>query len=151
MTLQLAKSVIIPPKTQAALRLFVPSRFQNKASLLETYEPIKNQFLMVAGALIHPTYHLTVCCVVNGRQEPPKLRKYTPIALISAIDLNDPYNKTFLSLDLRHPVQDNVPNAKTALLSHEQRRECLERIGLTFDESCLTPGQFSKLTALLFE
>jgi hypothetical protein len=88
-TLQLAKSVIIPPQTQAALRLLVPPRFQNKTSLLETYEPIKNQFLMVAGALIHPTNHLTVCCVVNAGLKPQKLRKYTPIARISSIDLDD--------------------------------------------------------------
>jgi hypothetical protein len=150
-TLQLAKSVIIPPQTQAALRLLVPPRFQNKTSLLETYEPIKNQFLMVAGALIHPTNHLTACCVVNAGLKPQKLRKYTPIARISSIDLDDSYNQTLCSLDLRHPVQDSVPSVKTSLLSHEQRRECLEKLGLNFDESCLTSEQFSKLTALLFE
>jgi hypothetical protein len=151
MTLRLAKNVTIPPKTQTALRLLVPPRFQNKTSLLETYEPIKNQFLMVAGALIHPTNHLTVCCVLNAGQTPQKLRKYTPIARISAVDLNDPYNEALLSIDLRHSAQDSVPNAKTELLSHEQRREYLEKLGLTFDESCLSQEQFSKLTALLFE
>jgi hypothetical protein len=134
MTLRLAKNVTIPPKTQTALRLLVPPRFQNKTSSLETYEPIKNQFLMVAGALIHPTNHLTVCCVLNAGKTPQKLRKYTPIARISAIDLNDPYNEALLSIDLRHSAEDSVPNAKTELLSHEQRREYLEKLGLTFDE-----------------
>jgi hypothetical protein len=151
MTLRLAKNVTISPKTQTALRLLVPPRFQIKSSLLETYEPIKNQFLMVAGALIHPTNHRTVCCLLNAGQTPQKLRKYTPIARISAVDLNDPCNEVLLSIDLRHSAQDSVQNSKTELLSHEQRQEYLEKLGLTFDEMCLSPEQFFKQTALLFE
>jgi hypothetical protein len=117
MTLRLAENVTIPPKTQTALRLLVPPRFQNKTSLLETYEPIKNQFLMVARALVHLTNHLTVCCVLNAGQTPQKLRKYKPIARISAVNLNDPHNVALLSIDLRHSAQDSAPNVKTELLS----------------------------------
>jgi hypothetical protein len=55
--------------------------------------PIKNQFLLVARAQIHPANHRTICCMLNAGQTPLKLRKHTPIERVSETDLNNPYNR----------------------------------------------------------
>ena len=150
-TLQLAQNVVIPAATEAIVRVCVPSRFQNRTSLVETYEPIKNKFLLVAGALVHPTDRFTICRVLNAGLTPRKLRIHTPIAKISNIDLEDPYNRAMLSIDTCENRAYGIPLAKTDLPPHEQRVQVLQAKGLVFDNPHLSYEQFSRLTALLYE
>jgi len=147
--LRLANNVSIPPQSEALINLIVPPRFRHRTSLMETYESIKNQFLMVAGAVIHPTLCKTLCRIVNVGLVPPKLRVNTPIARISYIDMNDPNNKAMMSVD----VNDNMATVskEVNLISHEDRVKFLQSKGLTLENPNLSSDQQSQLSALLYE
>jgi hypothetical protein len=71
---RLTQDVIFPPRTEAIVKMHVPKRFINKTSLLETFAPIKNKLLLVAGALVHPTENTTICRVINTGKTPRRLR-----------------------------------------------------------------------------
>ena len=53
--LKLAQNIIIPAAAEAVAQVIVPRFFQRKTSLMETFAPLKNRFLVTAGALVHPT------------------------------------------------------------------------------------------------
>jgi hypothetical protein len=146
---RLTQDVIFPPRTEAIVKVHVPKRFINKTSLVETFAPIKNKFLLVAGALVHPTKGTTICRVINTGKTPRRLRAKTPIAQISSIDLNDPFNQAMLSLNLTE--ETHKPVDKTNMPPHAERQRFLEAKGLAFDNPNLTEEQFSDLTALLYE
>ena len=74
--LSLVHDVVIPAATEAIVKLFVPTRFRYKTSVLETFEPIKNRFLMVAGALVHPTTNYSICRVCNIGNTPRRLKAH---------------------------------------------------------------------------
>ena len=97
--LRLAQDVIIPATTEAVVKLIVPYRFRRKTSLIETFPPIKNKFLAVAGALIHPLGQDTVCRIANVGKTSKHLKANTPVAQISPIDFSDPFNHAMLSVD----------------------------------------------------
>jgi hypothetical protein len=104
--LKLAQDITILPATEAIVKLAVPKSFQHRLGILETYAPLKNRFLLVAGTLIHPEGDTTLCKILNIGLKPQRLRVKTPIAQIGQIDLTDPFNRVMLSVDLPNNLQD---------------------------------------------
>jgi hypothetical protein len=149
--LKLAKDITIPAATETIVKLAVPKRFQRRQGILETYAPLKNSFLLVAGTLIHPEGDTTLCKIRNTGLKPQRLRVKTPIAQIGQIDLTDPFNRAMLCNDLSDNLQDENHVLVHSLPSHEERVRILESKGITLDNPNLTLDRFSELTALLFE
>jgi hypothetical protein len=149
--LKLAQDITIPSATEAIVKLAVPKRFQHRLGILETYAPIKNRFLLVAGTLIHPEGDTTLCKILNTGLKPQRLRVKTPIAQIGQIDLIDPFNRAMLCVDLPDNLQSENNVKMHSLPSHEERVRIFESKGITLDNPNLTLDQFSELTALLFE
>ena len=149
--LRLAQNVVIPPTTEAIVSLTVPPRFRNKTSLLETFPLIKNQFLMVAGSVIHPIKNTTVCRIVNTGLKPRHLKVNMPIARISSIDMNDPGNRAMLSLDVNNDSSTSLAQKQVSNVPHEERVKFLQSKGLILDNPILSEEQLSQLSALLYE
>jgi hypothetical protein len=149
--LKLAQDITIPPATEAIVKLVVPKRFQHRLGILETYAPIKNKFLLVAGTLIHPEGDTTLCKILNTGLKPQRLRVKTPFAQIGQVGLTDPFNRAILCVDLPDNLQDKNKVKVYSLPSHEERVRILESKGITLDNPNFTLVQFSELTALLFE
>ena len=81
---------------------------------METFPPIRNKFLSVASAVIHPKHGRIIGRVLNSGATTRHLLIWTPIATISALNLNDPFNRAMLSMDASKSdtsdqVSDNAP------------------------------------------
>ena len=149
--LRLAQSIIIPAAAEVIAKVFVPRLFQRKTSLMETFAPLKNRFLVTAGALVHPTGRSTICRILNTGLTSQKLRAGTTVAQLSAIDLADPFNAAMLSVDISDKRPTDIGHSNKTVPSHEERIKILETKGLKLDGSPLDVGQFAQLTELLWE
>ena len=92
-----------------------------------------------------------MCRLVNLGDFPKRLRAKTPIATISPLDVNDPFN-----VELRGQKLDNVAPmcasiSDEALPSHEERIQILTERGLSLSPNSLSQEQFEKLSSLLFQ
>jgi hypothetical protein len=52
--LRLTQDVILPAASETIVKLFVPNHARRKIGLVETYPQLKNKFLVVANAVVHP-------------------------------------------------------------------------------------------------
>jgi hypothetical protein len=149
--LRLAQDLIIPPATEVLVKLMVPQRHRRKVGLMETFSPLKNKFLVVANAIVKPKGNYTIGRILNIGLTTRRLRARTPIAYLSPIDLNDPFNKAMLSIDTeQHEAQETSPR-RTHMPEHADRITILKALGLKLDNPNLSEEQFSQLTALLYE
>jgi hypothetical protein len=151
-TLRLAQSVIIPAASQAIVKLIIPRLWQNKTSLIESYSPIKNKFLAMAATVIHPRSNVAIGRILNAGLTPRKLKAGMRLATISAIDLNDPFNKAVLmpktnSAQNEPKTEDQQENRPP----HAERLKYLQQIGLKFDNPNLSTEQLEQLTELLYD
>lgn len=137
--------------TEALVKLFVPKRYQNITSVLETYASIKNRFLLAAGTIIHPINHLTMCRILNPGTTSKKLKARMPIAQVSSIDMNDPNNRAMLTVDATEANYSESHNVRSTLPPHDERLKFLETKGLRFENHQMTDQQLAELTALLYE
>jgi hypothetical protein len=53
--LRLTQHVILPAATEALVKLAAPYHLRRKTSSMETFPQLKNKFLVVANAVVHPT------------------------------------------------------------------------------------------------
>jgi hypothetical protein len=148
--LKLAQDVVIPAATEALMKLSVPRQFQHKTSINETYAPLKNKFLLVQRALIHPKSNFTVCSV-KFRLTPRKLRANTMVATITSIDVNDPYNKAMLSMNVDDSPPPNTAVNKVKLPSHQEQLKFFQTMVFPLDNTNLIEDQFSEIAALLYQ
>ena len=147
----IAQNLSLPPRTEAAVRFIVPPAFRGKLCLMENYAPLKNQFLIVARALIQPHSKYVTGCIVNIGKKTQKLRAFTPVAHISQIDENGPFNKAMMSVDADMNPNSSSTSSNAQIPPHEVRIKALEEIGLKFENQNLTENEFSQLTSLLYE
>jgi hypothetical protein len=149
--LRLAQDLIIPAATEVLVKLMVPQRHRRKLGLMETFSPLKNKFLVVANAIVKPNGNYTIGRILNVGLTTRRLRARTPIAYITPIDMNDPFNKAMLSMDTeQQELQEKSPRV-TNMPEHADRIPILKALGLKLDNPNLTEEQFSQLTALLYE
>jgi hypothetical protein len=149
--LRLAQNIIIPAATEAIVRLVVPHLFKQKLGLMSTFAPLKNKYLVVANAIIQPQGARTIGRVLNIGQTPRRLRAGTPIACISAIDTQDPFNKAMLAAEGESSTDTSQAGQCHQIPAHEERVKVLTSLGLKLDNTNLTPEQFAQLTELLFQ
>jgi hypothetical protein len=149
--LRLTQDVIFPAATETIVKLFVPSYARRKIGLVETFPQLKNKFLVVANAVVHPKGSYTIGRILNTGLTPRRLRAKTPIARISLIDTSDPFNAAMLSIDDEQETCDKETRRTVQMPEHADRLKLLNIKGLTFDNPDLTEEQFSQLTALLYE
>jgi hypothetical protein len=149
--LRLAQNIIIPAATEAIVRLVVPHLFKQKLGLMSTFAPLKNKYLVVANAIIQPQGARTIGRVLNIGQTPRRLRAGTPIACISAIDAQDPFNQAMLAAEVKTSTETSQVGQCQQIPAHEERIKVLTSLGLKLDNTNLTPEQFAQLTELLFQ
>jgi hypothetical protein len=77
-----------------------------KLGLVETFPQLKNKFLVVANAVVHPKGSYTIGRILNTGLTSRRLRAKTPIARISLIDTSDPFNAAMLSIDDEQETSD---------------------------------------------
>jgi len=147
----LVKYVTIPPATEAIVNLFVHPRYRHKTSLLETYEPIKNQFLMVAGALIRPTSQYSICRIVNTGLVSRTLKARTPIASINSINMSHQNDEALLTIDVQNSPTTTSLSRDVKSIPREERVKVLKAIGLDLNNPNLSPEEQSQLSKLLYE
>jgi hypothetical protein len=63
--LRLTQDVILPAATETIVKLFVPSHARRKIGLVETFPQLKNKFLVVANAVVHPKGSYTIGRILN--------------------------------------------------------------------------------------
>jgi hypothetical protein len=83
--LRLTQDDILSAATETIVKLFVPSYARRKVGLVETFPQLKNKFLVVANAVVHPKGSYTIGRILNTGLTPRRLRAKTPIARISLI------------------------------------------------------------------
>jgi hypothetical protein len=149
--LRLTQDVILPAATETIVKLFVPNHARRKTGLVETFPQLKNKFLVVANAVVHPKGSYTIGRILNTGLTPRRLRAKTPIARISLIDVSDPFNAAMLSIDGEQETCDKETRRTVQMPEHADRLKLLNIKGLTFDNPDLTEEQLSQLTALLYE
>ena len=149
--LRTAQDVVIPPMSEAIISLHVPPRYRRKTSLVETYEPIKNRFLMVARALIEPKSQYTICPVCIVGRVARKLKADTPLARIIPISGHEFDSLQILPLDVQNDQTSDMTQNEANLPLHEERLRILREKGLELNNDNLTPEQFKQLSALLYE
>jgi hypothetical protein len=149
--LRLTQDVILPAATETIVKLFVPNHARRKIGLVETFPQLKNKFLVVANAVVHPKGSYTIGRILNTGLTPRRLRAKTPIARISLIDVSDPFNAAMLSIDGEQETCTNETRRTVPMPEHADRLKLLNIKGLTFDNPDLTEEQLSQLTALLYE
>jgi hypothetical protein len=149
--LRLTQDIILPAATEALVKLAVPYHLRRKTSLMETFPQLKNKFLVVANAVVHPTGRYTVGRILNTGLTARRLRARTPIARISPKDMNDPFNRAMLSIDEGCKTRETDTHGTVDMPEHADRVKLLNLKGLTFDNPDLTEEQFSQLTALFCE
>ena len=138
--LRTAQDVVIPPMSEAIISLHVPPRYRRKTSLVETYEPIKNRFLMVARALIEPTSQYTICRVCNVGHVARKIKADTPLARIVPISGHEFDSLQILPLDVPNDQTSDMTQNEANLPLHEERLRILREKGLELNNDNLTPN-----------
>jgi hypothetical protein len=149
--LRLTQDIILPAATEALVILAVPFHLRRKTSLVVTFPQLKNKFLAVANAVVHPTGRYIVGRILNTGLAARRLRARTPIARISPIDTNAPFNRAMLSIDEGCKTCETDTHRTVDMPEHADRVKLLNLKGLNFDNPDLTEEQFSQLTALLYE
>lgn len=143
----LANDIIIPPLTEVLTKVVIPKKHRHTTCLLETYEPLKNKYVLVAGAVIEPDSEFSICRLCNVSKYSRTLRRNQPIASISRLDVNEPLNRAML---LPHQV-DNTVTEEISQLSFEDKLKQLQQIGLMLNNENLSKEQKMQLVDLLFK
>lgn len=150
--LLLAKTVSIPPNTEAIVPVSVPPQFRSKDGLMEPWPAIKNKLIAVAPALIHPQGSTTSCRILNLGTNTRTLNQNTPIAVISSINLHDEHNSWALNRQKSHVFRNNISVLSAEIPeSQETMLEALQKIGISFKDTKLSPVQFQQLVKFLYD
>ena len=147
----LAKDITIPPLTEVVTKIRIPRKYCHTTCLIETFEPLKNKRVLVAGAIIKPKNEYSICRICNISQQPRTLRKHRPIACISELNLNDPINRAMLSLDEPNSNVQSTKNDADVQMSYEEKKAKLEELGINLCNDNLTEDQLKQLVQLLFK
>jgi hypothetical protein len=146
--LRLTQDVILPAATETIVKLFVPNHARRKTCLVETFPQLKNKFLVVANAIVHPKGNYTIGRILNTGLTPRRLRAKTPLARISLIDMSDPFNAAMLSIDGEQETCNEETRRTVQKPERADRVKLLNITELTFDNPDLTEEQFFKFTTI---
>jgi hypothetical protein len=94
--LTLSRPVTVPARSEAFLPVATSENYGSQLSLIEAWPAKCDKTLLVAKALVRPNRHETFCRVANLTSRPKRLRRGTPIAMISPINAQDSENVRLL-------------------------------------------------------
>ena len=152
--LKLSQNIIIPPFTEAIVRVRVPSYFIKKPCIMETHEPMKSKKILTVPALIEPQGKSSICRICNFGHTERQLQIGTPIAKLVAVDTTDPEVCMLLSMNQQTPPPQqtaDTASCRSSTANHHERLAALTAIGLKLENDNPTPAQLHELTALLYE
>jgi hypothetical protein len=149
--LRLAQNIIIPAATEALVRLVVPRLFMRKLGLMSTFAPLKNKYLVVANAIVQPQGSTTMGRILNIGQTPRRLRARTPIAHITSVNTQDPFNQAMLAAEIDPTTNAFQSGRFHQMPEHDERIKVLTSLGLKLENTNLSPEQFAQLTEVLFQ
>jgi hypothetical protein len=145
----LTRSVTIPARTEMMVPVKVPYRHRRQLGIVEVLPQIKNKMVGVAAALVQPHLPVTACRVINLADSPRYLRDKTPIGIISALDLKDPFNIAAIN-EPQTPTEQSIACDQEIPPEHAERVCILNEIGLSFKDNKLTDDEFEQLTKLIY-
>jgi hypothetical protein len=111
---------------------------------------MKNKYSVVANAIVQPKGSLAMGRILNIGQTARRLRAKTPIAYITSVDTNDPFNQAMLAVEPEQQEMSNPSVCTRQMPEHDDRVIILASLGLELDNPNLMPEQFVQLTELLF-
>jgi hypothetical protein len=118
---------------------------------MSTFAPLKNKYLVVANAIVQPQRSTTMGRILNIGQTPRRLRASTPIAHITSVDTQDPFNQAMLAAEIDPTTNASQSGRFHQMPEHDERVKVLTSLGLRLANTNLTPEQFAQLTELLFQ
>jgi RNase H-like domain found in reverse transcriptase/Reverse transcriptase (RNA-dependent DNA polymerase)/Integrase zinc binding domain/gag-polyprotein putative aspartyl protease/Integrase core domain len=147
--LRMSQDIILPPLNEAIISIHTPSIYNDKQCLIEGMRDAIPNTVLVAAAVVSPSRSTTICRIANVANVEYRIRKGTPIATISTMNMNDPETQRLLTMDQQATT---LPSKKNVVMpSHEERLNQLKKLGLSLENSNLTLDEFQQLTALLYE
>jgi hypothetical protein len=149
--LTLSRPVTIPARSEAFLPVATSENYRSQLSLIEAWPAKCDKTLLVAKALVRPNRHETFCRVANLTSRPKRLRRGTPIAMISPINAQDSENVRLLSTNFENKQTDINVIQEQSDISHEEKLAHLQTLGLSFKDTKLAPDDMIKLCAFLYD
>jgi hypothetical protein len=102
--------------------------------------------------MIHPRSNVAVGRIFNAGLTPRKLKAGMRLATVSAIDLNDPFNKAVLMPKTNSAQNEpKTEDQQETRPPHAERLKYLQQKGLKFDSPNLSTEQLEQLTELLYD
>ena len=148
----LTETVIIPARSEGLVPIRVHKKYRSQPVCIQTYPPLKDKLIAIAGAIIQPFNMETMCRIVNLAAHPRKIRAKTPIAQIMNVDFLDPINSVMFEKQHRKAPRTEINSiTEMTIPPHHERVKALEEIGLDISQADLDATNYGKLTALLYE
>jgi hypothetical protein len=147
----LSQDVEIPPNCEAILPIHSRRMCSSRNYVLESWAPIKNKLIAVAPALVRPENGSTCCRVLNLASTPRKLAKNSPIAILSPINDRDQHNYNVLRNHPNSQGEQIFSISEGEKLTHSQKLEALQGIGIPFKDTKLNSEQMEKLVNILYK
>jgi hypothetical protein len=72
--LRITQDVILPAATETIVKLFVTNHARRKIGLVKTFPQLKNKFLVVANAVVHPKGSYTIGRILNTGLTPTSVK-----------------------------------------------------------------------------
>ncbi len=155
--LRLARTVTIPPRTEAFVPVILSRKFQHCAAITEPMPFMYEKLIGVARGVVQPRNRDTICRLMNLTHMPRTLRAGTAIAYLQPIDMNDEFNQRALQQRPRaHHVTaihtiSQAHRANDTHLTFADKRKALEDRGLNFNDCMLNDSDFEQLCDLLYD
>ena len=128
-TVVLQRDVVIPPHSEALVPVLVNQKFNSIASLIETLPQLHSRFLAVAAAIVKPVNCFTTCRMINLGVTPRRIRKFTPIAHIQCLDMNDAFKRqTFSNISSLSHTEYCAPLITSQFPCYTERVKALNEV-----------------------
>ena len=146
--LRLKHSLKIPPQCEVLSEVIINHNHPLRISLIEPLPTLGGRMIGLARSIVEPKFHTTVCRLLNPTNATIFLPARTPVALISDIDLSDPDNGHLFKTQKNSDFVSSV--SETDTLTHDQRLQALQNLGLKMEKDKITDEQFERLTSFLY-
>ena len=147
---RIAREIIIPPRTEAIVKITVPTQYKGKTCMIESYTPIHGKMLMIAHAVIKPNEAFSFARVCNVGLTPRRIACNTPIARISEITNEATISAISATYQMGAEEMPEMQGEEGCLPTHSERMKILQGMGMPLDNTNLTSEQMEKLTEMLY-
>ena len=109
---RLTHTVRVPPHNEAFSSVRLPHNTKydfHTPAFTKAYPGLQYRGIDIARGIVQPRTHRTVCQIINVTTSMQTIRKGTPLAYLSLIDLNDPFDRD--ALDGMHHARADFINS----------------------------------------